>query len=361
LSQIQLTPIVNRNHLNMGKFASIIFAFVPFLLFIYSCGSANTKADETEKQTANKQSALTLFSVIKLPNVKGGFDLMAVDTHKRRLFVSAEDNHTVEILDVKNNLPLRSIANMDEPKWIVYRPELKSIFVATGGDGKVTEFDDSSFTKRKVYSFRENCNNLRFDTSANQLIVGVGNSFGALGFIDVKKKKIVKEVPLSDYPKQFDVDGNLIYVNIPRKNLIDVVDQSKNKIITHWTIDESTNNVPMALDHVHQRLFVGCTPGKLIIYDTQNGKAVTTVSIDKDADGIYYDAKRSRIYISCGEGYLDVVQQKDEDTYSLLDKVATANGAGTSLFSPALDQLFLAVPQAGNHSAEIRIYKMNNE
>ena len=342
------------------KFTQHVFALSVFSLLIYSCHSDGGKTNGSSKSVSSVQPAVTLSSVIKLPKVRGGFDLMAVDVEKQRLFLSAEDNHTVEVIDLKHNSPLTSIANVDEPKWIVYRPELKSIFVATGGDGKVTEFDDSSFKEKNEYFFKEKCNNLRFDTSTNQLIVGVGNSFGSLGFIDVKKKKIVKEIPLSNYPKQFEIAANRIFVNIPRKNRIDVVDQSSNKVINHWNVDQSSDNDPMALDRIHKRLFVGCTPGKLIVYDIDNGKAVSSLSIEKDADGIYYDANRSRIYISCGEGYIDVIKQTDDNTYKLIDKIATAKGAGTSLYSPALDKLFLAVPQSGYQTAEIRIYNPDN-
>jgi hypothetical protein len=116
--------------------------------------------------------------------------------------------------------------------------------------------------------------------------------------------------------------------------------------------------VPMALDKTQHRLFVACEPGKLIVFNTETGKSVSAVDINKAADGIYVDAKRSMIYISCGEGFIDVLQQKGADTWLLVDKIVTEKGAGTSLFSPELNQLFLAVPQSEKNIAELRVYNV---
>lgn len=74
---------------------------------------------------------------------------MALDNKGQRLFLSAQDNHSVEILDIKNNKPIRSLPGFDEPKWIVYRPESNRLYVATGNDGKVTVLDATTYSTVK--------------------------------------------------------------------------------------------------------------------------------------------------------------------------------------------------------------------
>jgi DNA-binding beta-propeller fold protein YncE len=328
--------------------------------FLSSCSGneANKKNNTVVNDTASvTNKALSLKAIIKLPAVKGGFDLMAIDTTGQRLFLAAEDNHTVEVIDLKNNTPLVSLPGFNEPKWIVYRPESNRLYVATGGDGKVAVLDATTYKPIKYFSFKEKCNNLRFDSTAQQLYVGVGKTFGSIGIIDVKNDKIINEISLSDFPKQFELDGNRIYVNIPSKNSIEVIDRTPNKVATSWPVTESTENVPMAIDKMHHRLFVACEPGKFIVYNTETGKSVASLTISKNADGIYLDAKRSLIYVSCGEGFIEVIQQKDADHYFSVDKMETVKGAGTSLFSAAFNQLFLAVPQTENNPAELRVYE----
>jgi hypothetical protein len=117
----------------------------------------------------------------------------------------------------------------------------------------------------------------------------------------------------------------------------------------------------MALDEVNHRLFVGCRrPARLVVFDTGTGKPVSDVEISGDTDDLFYDAKRKRIYISCGGGKIDVVDQRDADTYQLRERISTVSGARTSFFSPETDELFLAV-RAGmiSGSAEVQIYKAN--
>lgn len=346
--------------INLRNPAMFSFSLL-IVIFLSSCNesptTSTTNTPQKKDSTVAAPKKLSLTATIKLPNVKGGFDLMAIDTATHRLFLAAEDNHTVEVIDIKNNQFITSLPGFNEPKWIVFRPESNRLYVATGGDGKVTVLDATTYKPVKSFSFKEKCNNLRFDTVLQQLLVGVGKTFGSIGIIDVKNDKIISEIPLADFPKQFELDGNSIYVNVPSKNSIEVIDRTAKKVIASWPVTESTENVPMALDKLHHRLFVACEPGKFIVYDTETGKSVANLSIRKNADGIYLDAKRSLIYISCGEGFIEVIQQKDADHYLNVDKIATVKGAGTSLFSTASSQLYLAVPQTENNPAELRVYR----
>ena len=115
----------------------------------------------------------------------------------------------------------------------------------------------------------------------------------------------------------------------------------------------------MGLDRAHQRMFVGFKSGKLAVVDMKNGQSIATLDIAPDADGIYYDEARARIYVSCGAGWIYVIGQSDPDHYNVIDRIATDEGAGTSLFAPELGRLFLPVPQNENHSAEVRVYAVS--
>jgi WD40 repeat protein len=304
---------------------------------------------------------LKLSNSIVLPDVKGGFDLMAADVKGKRLFIAAQDNHTLEVIDLNTMKSLKSVPDFEEPKWVVYRPESNRLYVATALDGKVTVLDSRNYRTIRTFSFKEKCNNLRFDTAKNLLYVGVGNTFGSIGIIDVKKDEIVGEIALSNFPKQFELVGDKMFINVPETNTIEVADLISHKTISIWTIKEAKENVPMGIDRVHQLLFVGCVSGKLIVYDLKTEKPISTIDISKDADGIYYDSKRSQIYVSCGEGYIDVIRQITPDSYKPLTKIPTVIGAATSLFIPELDIYILAVPQTDQNKAEMRVYKPVND
>jgi DNA-binding beta-propeller fold protein YncE len=89
----------------------------------------------------------------------------------------------------------------------------------------------------------------------------------------------------------------------------------------------------MALDETNHRLFVGTRdPPRLIVFDTDLGKVISVLDIGKDSDDIFYDASKKRIYVSCGEGTVNIFQQQDANHYHTIANFGTAPGARTSLF-----------------------------
>jgi hypothetical protein len=90
------------------------------------------------------------------------------------------------------------------------------------------------------------------------------------------------------------------------------------------------------------------------------GEAVTRQDVCRDADDMFLDAKRHRLYVTCGEGFVDVFDAQD-DAYRRVGHVATANGARTSLFIPDIDRLALAVPARRGQPAEVWMYRPTPE
>jgi len=110
----------------------------------------------------------------------------------------------------------------------------------------------------------------------------------------------------------------------------------------------------MALDEQHHRLFVGCRKSaRLVVFDTVAGKPIAGVGISGDTDDLFYDPKSNRVYISCGEGFIDLI---GGDKYERLDRIPTRSGARTSFLSVERRELYLAVPQRGSDPAELHIY-----
>jgi hypothetical protein len=82
--------------------------------------------------------------------------------------------------------------------------------------------------------------------------------------------------------------------------------------------------------------------------------------IGRAPSDLFYDAPRNRLFISCGEGFLDVFQQQGPSHFTRLAHAATAAGVRTSLFVPEQQRLYLAVPHRGTQKAEIRVYEVRN-
>lgn len=118
-------------------------------------------------------------------------------------------------------------------------------------------------------------------------------------------------------------------------------------------------NTPIALDEGHHRLFAGARrPAQLVIIDTNTGRPVAEVGINNDTDDLFYDSANKRLYVSCREGFIDVIEQRDGDHYGLITRIPTAAGARTSTFSAQLNGFYLGIPRTGDKPAEIRVFSV---
>jgi uncharacterized protein YcgI (DUF1989 family) len=93
------------------------------------------------------------------------------------------------------------------------------------------------------------------------------------------------------------------------------------------------------------------------VFDTASGKMVASPEIVADTDDLFYDASRGRVYIIGGQGFIDVLQQKDPDHYDRIARYPVPPGTRTGLFVPDLGRLFAAVPHRGAQGSEILVYE----
>jgi hypothetical protein len=119
----------------------------------------------------------------------------------------------------------------------------------------------------------------------------------------------------------------------------------------------------MALDQSNHRLFVGTRdPPKLVVFDTNFiesglGKIIYNLNISSDPDDIFYDSSNKIIYVSSGQGFIDIFKQQDANHYKLYSKIPTKEGARTSLFVPELNKIYIAIPNFNaNNSSNASIF-----
>jgi hypothetical protein len=143
-----------------------------------------------------------------------------------------------------------------------------------------------------------------------------GQGDGALAFLDSAGKK-AGEIAVDAHPESFQLEksGTQVFVNIPDRQEIQVVDLVKGPLLAHWPAAPCMENYPMTFDETHHRLFVGCrTPVSLLVFDMESGK--TVASLDSvSSDDIFYDESKGRVYALGDKGFMDVFQQKDADHY----------------------------------------------
>jgi len=316
---------------------------------------------------AQDSPVLSLKTRLALPDINGRMDHFGVDVKGQRLFVSALGNHTVEVLDLQAGRRARTLPDLEEPQGLFFDASANRLFVATA-DGSTRIYDGASFQLLETVKFSDDADNIRYDARSRSVVVGYGGEkalrgrpqgSGALAFIDSHGKQ-GGEIIVDAHPESFQLEknGTRAFVNVPDKKEIQVVDTLKKTVLDRWPTAAATTCFPMALDEAHKRLFTGCrTPARLLVVDTSSGKTVASPEIVADTDDLFYDAARSRIYVIGGQGFIDVLQQKDPDHYERAARYTTPAGTRTGLFVADLGQLFAAVPRRGQQGAEVLVYE----
>jgi hypothetical protein len=305
------------------------------------------------------EEPLVLEKTIPLSGVSGRFDHFSADGAAPRLAVAALGNNTVEVFDLAAGTRLTSLSGQKKPCGVLFVSDKARLLVANGDDGTVRAFETAKFQPTTKLAGLDDADNLRADAAHGHAVVGFGE--GALAVLSETGDKLLAKVALTAHPEAFQIEraGRRAFVNVPGAKHVAVVDLEKLAVIATWPLDKWRSNFPMSLDEEHGRLFVGCrSPARLLAMDTRSGAVISECEIGADTDDLFFDGKRSRIYVSCGEGFLDTVKVDAEGKLSRSAHQPTRAGARTCFFSAALDRLYLAVPQrALGKEAELRVYR----
>ena len=187
----------------------------------------------------------------------------------------------------------------------------------------------------------------------------VGYGEGALAMISAASGKLDANIPLPGHPESFQLErgGPRIFVNVPDAQQIIVVDRATDRQVAGWSIADAGANFPMALDEANGRTTVVYRkPALLAVFDTRSGAPLAHLPACGDTDDVFLDAQRQRVYLSCGAGFLEVIQQHG-NTYEELARIPTMAGARTALFVPERDRLYLAVRASGGEGAAVWVFR----
>jgi YVTN family beta-propeller protein len=299
---------------------------------------------------------LQLETKIPLGAVSGRIDHMAVDLARHRLFVAELGNDSVGVVDLDTQKVIHRISSLKDPQSVAYVNTNDLLYVANGGDGSVRFFAGPNYSPAGRIDLGADADNIRVDMGANRLLVGYGS--GAIAVIDLKDNSKIFSFALRAHPESFQLDtsSRQIFVNLPNARGIAVLNESAGKEGAVWQLRHG-GNFPMALDPERHRVLVAFrNPAKLAAFDWQTSSVVSEVDICGDADDLFLDPKRNRVYVTCGAGFIDILSA-DDPNYSQQARISTVSGARTGLFVPEMDRLLLAVRSHVKEPAAIWVYR----
>jgi YVTN family beta-propeller protein len=312
--------------------------------------------DQSIAQLA-ETSLMQLETKIPLGAVRGRIDHMAIDLTRQHLFVAELENDSIGIVDLHDRKVIRTIEGLKEPQGVAFLPSTGALYVANAGDGSLRLFRGPDYAAAGRIDLGDDADNIRVDSTADRLFVGYGS--GGLAVIDSVNFKKIADIPLSVHPEGFQLDqgSNRIFVNLPKARAIVTVDRESGKQTASWPMHIGAGNFPMAVNHAAGHVLAAFrTPPTLGVFSIKDGALMASPDICGDADDVFVDAKRRRVYVSCGEGFLDVLDSQ-ESSYKRIARIPTVSGARTSLFVPGLDRLLLAARATPGQPAAIWVFR----
>jgi hypothetical protein len=306
----------------------------------------------------DQPNTLEFLKGIPLEGPSGRLDHLAIDSTHARLFVANMANSSLDVVDLKAGKSVKQISGQKGIQGIAYAPDLDRFFVGNEAGGICNVFDGRDYSLVKQFKFADDADNVRYEPRKQRIYVA--HAERSLAVIDAKKLDVLYDIKLPGQPEAFQIekDRPRLYLNVPSARAVVLIDTDHAKETARFPLTLAAANYPMALDEVHRRIFVGCrNPACIVVLDSDSGKEICKVTIPGDTDDVFFDAKRHRLYASCGEGYLAVVRQIDPNQYEMLEKIATAKLARTCFFDSSADRLYLVVPrQEGKNGPEVRVY-----
>jgi DNA-binding beta-propeller fold protein YncE len=269
------------------------------------------------------------------------------------------------VFDIKTGKLIHTIAGIEKPHAVLYREDLKRLYITDGEAGDLKIVDSVSYAVLSSVKLLEDADSIGYDPTTKYLYIDNGGgdvheTFSMLSVVDTTEGKKVADIKVDGDTLEamaLEKSSSRIYLNNKAKSQVDVIDRAKRQLIASWPITKAKTNVAMAYDEATHRLFIACRSGGIVVLDTQTGKELAVLPITQGVDDLVYDAGRKRLYASC-DGDVDVYQQSDRDSYKLLGKVPTGPLGRTALLVPQLNRYFVAVPQHGTTAAEVLVFEV---
>jgi DNA-binding beta-propeller fold protein YncE len=318
------------------------------------------------QQKGAMKAPVKLVASIPLPDLKeGDFDHFAVDLEGNRLFATAEENEKVEVFDTKTNKLIHTIDGLKAPHSMLFRGDLKKLFVVDSDLGEIRIYDTTSYAQVGSIKVRDGADSSGYDPSTKYLYVVDGGKDAKLPnayleIIDTTEGKKIGEIKMDSDDVEamaFDPSSSRMFIDIRGNGTVEVIDRNTRAVVATWPVTGAKGLTTISFDAANHRLYVGGRqPAKLYVLDSDSGKVVTSVAAPAMVDDACFSSAQKRIYFA-GTEFTDVFEIKDADHLERIGHIPTAFRAKTAILVPELNRYYVAIPHHGTKSAAIRVYE----
>ncbi len=270
----------------------------------------------------------------------GGWDYITIDEPGRRLYISHATQ--VEVLDLDSGKAVGSIVDTPGVHGIAVVPKAKHGFTTNGREDKLSMFDLATLKTIKKIDVGKGPDGIYYDAASNHIFTNNHGSHDST-VLDATTGAVVGTLALAGDGEQHAAGKNgLIWVAIEDTAEIVAFDPNTMKVVKRVAIASAKTPTGMTYDAKTDRIFVACRDNPLmIVIDATSGKEVAKFPIGAGADWAEFDSVTKRIFVSSGEGLLNVFEQKSADSYAVVVALKTQQSAKTMAIDHKTGLLYL--------------------
>jgi DNA-binding beta-propeller fold protein YncE len=277
------------------------------------------------------------------------WDYVVLDPPGARAYIAHGDRVTV--VDTASGKMTGSIASGGASHGALVLPALNKGYVDDGKAGIVLVFDPGTLKILKTIKAEPDADGITFDHKSGHVLVMTGDS-GKVVVIDPRSDTVLAEID-GGGPLEFGVSdekGNF-FVDGEDKNEIVRMDLTANTVTAHWPLKACKTPHGLAIDRVHRRLFASCGNGILEVVNADSGAVVASLPIGQGSDFDAFDAARQVALSSNRDGTLSRIAERSPDKYEVLTPVQTKIGARTMALDDKTGRVYLVASDVTEDAA----------
>jgi DNA-binding beta-propeller fold protein YncE len=293
---------------------------------------------------------------IALGSVAGPINALALDYANQRLFVLEGGAGHLIVVDLAAGAVSQTIEGLTAPTGLARAPAENRLYVGTG-EGKIAIYAGVPLVPQTGIFLGPDLGSLHYDPGSERIYLGFGATKVAI--LDTTHNKHWQDIRLDGRPGPLALEdgGSLIFVGAAGEKRILVADRDGNKQTGSWSTGDNAEPASLALDEDAGRLIAAFQqPTGLAWFDLADGSLKGRVDACAKPGQLLSDGSRSTVYLTCGEGRIDVFHRDTAGNYGKTGSVDTVAGATAALLVPISGRIYLAVPSVNGQPAEIRIY-----
>ena len=180
-----------------------------------------------------------------------------------------------------------------------------------------------------------------YDPASRRVFVINGGS-GTITVVDPGGRRVLATIPLGGKLEFAAADGEgRLFVSQADPRAIARVDTATLTITARWPLPDCLSPHGMGFDARSRRIFTSCVDGCLVVVDASDGRLVATLPIGRGSDAVSVDPNRRLVFSSSGDGTLSVIRLLDGSHFGPTRSLQTQPGSRTTAVDPESGREFL--------------------